>query len=165
MRVLHIYKTYYPVTQGGCEQFIRTLTKYTSAQGCQNRLITLSPFPGKFHADHLEVICFPISFNFSSCPVGFELFTAFKHYAAQADIIHFHFHFPWPFADLLYLMLKLKKPTVVTYQSDIVRQRFSKYLYYPIMKSFLSRVDKIVLRDLKFNNLPRLRQNSNIPLW
>jgi glycosyltransferase involved in cell wall biosynthesis len=142
MRVLHVYKTYYPYSTGGCEQVIRTLTKYTTRLGCQNTLITLGPDSTSTRSDSLDVHYLPTTFEVSSCPVSFK-----------ADIIHFHC--PWPFADLLYLVSMVKKPTIVTYQSDVVRQRFLKHFYHPIMKAFLSRVDKIVLTTDNYLNSSR----------
>lgn len=150
MRVLHVYKTYYPVTTGGCEQVIKTLTKYTSKLGCSNTLLTLSPEANVVRDNNLEVVYFPTTFELSSCPISVQFFTQFKKYATQADIIHCHF--PWPFADVAYLAANLKKPTVVTYHSDIVRQRFLKPLYSPVMKRFLSKVNKIVLTSQNYLN-------------
>lgn len=143
MRVLHIYKTYYPITTGGCEQVIRTLTKYTTQLGCQNTLLTLAPRSNMVRDDSLEVICFPTIFELASCPVSIKFLCHFKRLAKTADILHFHF--PWPFADVAYLLANLQKPTVVTYHSDIVRQKLLKLFYLPVMNRFLSKADRIVL--------------------
>lgn len=143
MRVLHIYKTYYPVTTGGCEQVIRTLTKYTSKLGCQNTLLTLAPESGAVRDNSVEVIYFPTTFELASCPISLKFLIQFKRLAKAADIIHFHF--PWPFADVAYLLANLQKPTVVTYHSDIVRQKLLKLFYLPVMNKFLSKIDRIVL--------------------
>jgi O-antigen biosynthesis rhamnosyltransferase len=145
MRILHIYKSYFPDTVGGCEYTIKTLTKYTTKQGYQNTLLTLG---SQKHTtitqlDHLKVVSFPRQINIASCPMNFPLLTKFQYYANQADLLHFHF--PWPYADIAYLLSKTNKPAIVTYQSDIVRQRFLKQIYKPFMRKFLSRIDKIIV--------------------
>lgn len=167
MQVLHVYKTYYPTSTGGCEQAIKSLTSHTQKLGYQNKLLTLSSKPGMVRTHSLEVISLPITFEIASCPINLKLLTQFKNYVKDADILHFHF--PWPFADLLYLLLATKKPTIVTYQSDIVRQRLLKYIYSPVMKAFLARVDKIVLSSDNYLHSskaiqPYLRKCTVVPL-
>lgn len=55
-----------------------------------------------------------------------------------------HLHYPWPFADLLLLASRSDRPTVMTYHSDIVRQRFLGRLYAPLMWRTLGAMDAIV---------------------
>lgn len=55
-----------------------------------------------------------------------------------------HYHFPWPFADLLHLLIRPKAPAVMTYHSDIVRQRWLGRAYAPLMQSMLKSMDAIV---------------------
>ena len=62
--------------------------------------------------------------------------------AAQADIINYHF--PWPFMDLVHFLSGMNKPSVVTYHSDIIRQKHLLKLYRPLMHRFLSSADRIV---------------------
>ncbi len=46
---------------------------------------------------------------------------ALARLARDVDVVHYHF--PWPFMDLAHFMARVNKPTVVTYHSDIVRQK------------------------------------------
>jgi rhamnosyl/mannosyltransferase len=55
----------------------------------------------------------------------------FSELAAWGDVLHFHF--PWPYADLLNLLPAARRPRVMTYHSDIVRQRFLLRLYAPLI--------------------------------
>jgi rhamnosyl/mannosyltransferase len=56
-----------------------------------------------------------------------------------------HFHFPWPFADVLNLLPAARnKPKVITYHSDIVRQRLLLALYKPLMHYTLGSMDAVV---------------------
>lgn len=46
MKVLHVFKTYYPDTQGGTEQFIHQLATATGQMGVLNTVFTVSSNPG-----------------------------------------------------------------------------------------------------------------------
>jgi glycosyltransferase involved in cell wall biosynthesis len=62
--------------------------------------------------------------------------------ADWADVVHFHF--PWPFADVLHLLGRTKKPTVMTYHSDIVRQKALGAVYGPLMRRTLRSMSAVV---------------------
>ena len=55
-----------------------------------------------------------------------------------------HYHFPWPFADLMHLVVRPKVPTVMTYHSDIVRQRWLGRVYAPLMHRMLGAMSAVV---------------------
>ncbi|MDE5022715.1 glycosyltransferase, partial [Francisella tularensis subsp. holarctica] len=56
--------------------------------------------------------------------------------AKQVDIIHYHV--PYQYADLLQTIGRLKKPYIVTYHSDIIKQKRLMMLYKPLMKRLLN---------------------------
>lgn len=66
----------------------------------------------------------------------------------QPDIIHFHF--PFPLGELSYLLSSLfwkhirQAKTVVTWHSDIIKQKNFLRLYHPFLIAFLQQVDKII---------------------
>jgi rhamnosyl/mannosyltransferase len=62
--------------------------------------------------------------------------------AKKADVIHYHF--PWPFMDVVHFATMVKKPTVVTYHSDIIRQKHLLKLYRPLKWKFLGDMSRIV---------------------
>lgn len=66
----------------------------------------------------------------------------FHQLVRWADVVHYHF--PWPFADVLHFAAGVKKPAILTYHSDIVRQRVLKTLYRPLMRRFLRSMDRII---------------------
>jgi len=71
-----------------------------------------------------------------------KAFAKFSELSEKADIVHYHF--PWPFMDLVHFVVRPRQATVVTYHSDIIRQRTLLKFYKPIMHSFLGDVDHIV---------------------
>jgi rhamnosyl/mannosyltransferase len=146
MNILHIYKSYYPDTLGGCEQVIQTLAKYTYPLGCNNSLLTASKtvrHKTKEAIHGLTTFRYPTTIELASCPISLTMLKDLSQIVSAFDVIHYHF--PWPFADLLHLTNHIKKPSVVTYHSDIVKQKYLKILYRPIMKAFLNKVDRIAV--------------------
>ena len=47
MKVLHVYRTYFPVTQGGLEEVIRQICKNTKELGVESRVFALADDPGE----------------------------------------------------------------------------------------------------------------------
>jgi glycosyltransferase involved in cell wall biosynthesis len=144
MRVLHFYKTYYPDSVGGIEQVIRQLCVGTGHLGVTNQVLSLSrqkdlrPFEFEGHTVRRVPLNFEVASNACSMAAIGEL----ARLAAQSDLVHYHF--PWPFMDLAHFMARVKKPSVVTYHSDIVRQKHLLRLYQPLKHRFLQSVDTIV---------------------
>lgn len=143
-RILHVYRTYFPETQGGLEEAIRQICRSTTALGCENRVFTLgrSPEASVICFPEAEVHRFPSSGEIASCGFSLQAVAGFKKLSQWADLIHYHF--PWPFADLLHLLAQPGKPTCITYHSDIVRQKWLRALYYPLQCYFLGQADRIV---------------------
>lgn len=144
MRILHFYKTYYPDTWGGIEQVIRQLCSGTSQLGAVNQILTLTPQRqgGPLVIDGQRVLRLPQDFEIASTSFSLRAIPALARLAAQADVVHYHF--PWPFMDLAHFMARVKTPSVVTYHSDIIRQKTLLRLYRPLRDRFLHSVDKIV---------------------
>jgi len=144
MNILHVYRTYFPDTQGGLEETIRQICTSTGEYGVESRVFMLSrnPEPPIVKLPEAQVHRFPLTFEIASCGFSLTSVRAFSALVSWADVIHYHF--PWPFADLLHLFTRVKKPALVTYHSDVVRQRGLLYLYRPLMKYFLSKVQRIV---------------------
>ena len=144
MRVLHFYKTYFPDSVGGVEQVIRQMCVGTGRLGITNQVLSLSrdrrlePFDYEGHTVHRA----PLNFEVASNAVSVQAIPKLARMAAEADVVHYHF--PWPFMDLAHFLARIDKPTVVTYHSDIVRQKALLKLYQPLKHRFLESVDTIV---------------------
>ena len=144
MRVLHFYKTYYPDTVGGIEQVIRQMCVGTGRLGVNNTVLSLSreknlqPFEFEGHTVHRV----PLDFELASNACSVAALGALARLAREADVVHYHF--PWPFMDMAHFVSRVRKPSVVTYHSDIVRQKSLLRLYQPLKHRFLRSVDAIV---------------------
>jgi rhamnosyl/mannosyltransferase len=143
MRVLHFYKTYYPDTWGGIEQVIRQLCVGTGRLGVTNEVLTLSRGgPSEIEFEGHTVHRVPLDFEIASTGFSFSAIRKLARLARKADVIHYHF--PWPFMDLAHFMARINKPSVVTYHSDIVRQKNLLRVYGPLKRRFLRSVDTVV---------------------
>ena len=152
MRVLHVFRSYYPDSDGGVERAIDHLIGGTAGHGVSNHVFALSPSPaarpfrwgrGVVHQRrrHLEL---------ASCSISLNTVSFFRRLAAKADVLHYHF--PWPFADALHLLTATSRPALVTYHSDIVRQRMLKHAYAPVMRRFLARMDAVVATSPQYES-------------
>ncbi|MDQ7090195.1 MAG: glycosyltransferase [Methylococcales bacterium] len=144
MRVLHVYRTFFPDTQGGLEEVVRQICKNTVTEGVESRLFCLShhPEPAIIDYDGIKVYRVKTHLEIASCGLSFSALSVFKELVDWADVVHYQF--PWPFADVLHLLARVKKPTVLTYQSDIVRQQGFLKLYRPLKHLFLKQMDALV---------------------
>lgn len=144
MRVLHVYKSYYPDTLGGIEQVIAQLGRGLAALGDESRIYTLSPDPRPAVVERPEgqVHRSRVTAEIASNTVSIQALTEFRRQLRWADVVHYQF--PWPFGDLLHLLWARAKPSVVSYQSDIVRQKWLLRAYTPLMNRFLDSVGMVV---------------------
>jgi rhamnosyl/mannosyltransferase len=144
IKVLHFFKTYYPETMGGIEQVIFQIAEGGNAHGFKSEVLYLS----RRGTARNEVVGHHLThrskLDLQLASTGFSLsaFRDFAELANHADVIHYHF--PWPYMDLVHFASRIQKPTVVSYHSDIVKQKALLKLYQPLMNRFLSSVDRIV---------------------
>lgn len=140
MKVLHVYRTYYPDQPSGIAEAIRQTCLATRPLGVESTIFTLSPRPGQNHpAPEARLVRGRSWAAPASCDLGGpSAFRLFADLAREAEVIHYHY--PWPFGDLLHLAVKPAAPAVLTWHSDIVRQRLFAQLYRPLMDTMLRRV-------------------------
>lgn len=146
IKVLHIYRTYYPDPPGGIPEAIKQICDTTLKRGVESRVFALSPDPTPAVIERTEAqIVRAYSWAApASCDLGgLSALHTFIDTAAWADVLHFHF--PWPFADLLNLLPVARKPKLMTYHSDIIRQRVLSLFYSPLMRYTLRSMDAVVV--------------------
>jgi glycosyltransferase involved in cell wall biosynthesis len=145
INVLHVYRTYFPDPPGGLQEAIRQIAISTKQQGITSRIFALSPkpVPIKLYRPEGEVFRSKSWAAPASCDLGgFSALTDFSGLLRWADVVHYHF--PWPFADFLQLCVRPKVPAVMTYHSDIVRQRVMGKVYAPVRKHMMQSMARIV---------------------
>ncbi len=141
MRILHIYKDYYPVL-GGIENHIKQLAEAQVALGHQVSVLVTS----RDRHTHVEIVNgVRVIFagrltTVSSTPLSVELPLLLRK--EQPDIAHLQF--PYPPGELANYYFGRARATVLSYQSDIVRQTYLRLVYAPFMRRVLARVDTIL---------------------
>lgn len=155
MKILYIYKDYYPVL-GGIENYLRQVAEAMVASGQQVEvLVTSLGRKGQCEViNNVSVMKAGRLVNLASAPISLTLFTKLYRRLlsrqARPDLIHLQF--PYPIGELAWLSSNLllrwpghKRPkTVLSYHSDIVRQRRLLKLYGPFLKLLLRQVDVIL---------------------
>ncbi|MES2636298.1 MAG: glycosyltransferase [Pseudomonadota bacterium] len=145
MNVLNTYRTYYPDPPGGLQEAIRQICLATSSLGVKNTIFTLSPNPkpNVLAMPEATVVRERSWIAPASCDIGgYTAYSTYLSSLSKADIVHY-FH-PWPFADVLNIFKTSDKPAVLTYISDVVRQRVLGALYAPLMWQTLKKMDVII---------------------
>ena len=142
--MLHVYRTYFPETQGGLEEVIRQICLNTRRHGVESRVLCVSRSVSPRVVRRPEAVVYrsKLHVEVASCSVSLQALPMFRRLLKWADVVHYHF--PWPFGDVLHFAAKVRLPAVVTYHSDIVRQRFLAQLYAPLMTRFFKAVERIV---------------------
>jgi glycosyltransferase involved in cell wall biosynthesis len=149
-RIVHVYKDIYPPVQGGIERIISALAGFTADEyeililvASRSRMggrRFLEPGSAAGGPANIQVIEVPSWGRWMSTPLAPGFITALKQ--CKADLIHFHA--PHPTGELAYLLSGLKTPAVVTYHSDVVRQRLAMMAWNPVYQRFLGRMQTIM---------------------
>ncbi|WP_330206506.1 glycosyltransferase family 4 protein [Pseudomonas sp. AM14(2022)] len=144
IKVLHFFKTYYPETMGGIEQVIFQIAQGGIEHGFSSQVLYLSErgaARNEMVGNHLTHRS-KLDLHVASTGFSLSAIKDFAQLAQEADVVHYHF--PWPYMDLVHFATRHGKPSVVSYHSDIVKQKTLLKLYQPLMNRFLSGVDCIV---------------------
>lgn len=162
LRVLHIYRTYFPETQGGGQEVIRQFCLATSSRGVENTVFALAkePDPKDLDLPEAHLRRSKSHFEIASCDFGgIDALLSCRRMASRADILQIYY--PWPFADAMLPFVRQGKPVIVTYISDIVRQRRLDAAYAPLRRYLLGSADAITVTSPAFaNSSPVLRSYS-----
>ena len=144
MRVLHFYKTAVPDSMGGVEQVIDQIARGVNDLGVKTDVLSLTRarVPRTIEIHGYSAHRARLHFEIASTGFSASAVLRFWQLARKADVIHYHF--PWPFMDLVHFLTRVKKPTVLTYHSDIIRQKTLLSLYRPLRNKFLDDVSRIV---------------------
>lgn len=143
--VLHTYRTYFPDPPGGLQEAIRQIATTTKEYGVDNTIFTLSPNPDPsvLFRPEGKVVRSRSWISPASCDLGaLNAFSTFSQLASQSDVLHYFY--PWPFFDILNAIVRPEQPKVLTYISDIVRQRFLGTAYSPLMWKTLKEMKVVV---------------------
>jgi glycosyltransferase involved in cell wall biosynthesis len=147
MKILHVYKDYYPI-HGGIENHIKTLAEAQVQAG--HEVTVLVTNPGKEKPDVLindiRVVRVGRLATIASTPLSLML--PIKLRSLKPDITHLHF--PYPIGEVSQWLVGGKRPFIITYHSDIVKQQAILRFYGPLLRRILANADQILPTSEKY---------------
>lgn len=152
MRITMVNK-YYPPHLGGIEFHLRDLAEALAAREDMHvRAIVANALNERVEEtiNGVEVVRLPRWREYSSTPIVRKMARTLRAEAKGAlapgggrpDL--FHLHFPYPWGEYSWLRARTGVPTVVTYHSDIVRQKAALEFYKPYLRRMLQEVDLVI---------------------
>jgi len=141
LRVLHVYKDYPPVI-GGIENHLRLLAEHQVRHGLDvTVLVTSRDGTTRESVENgVRVVRAARLAELLSTPLSADLFRWMRRLSPDLT----HLQFPYPLGDLAQLICGRSPATVVTYQSDIVRQRVTGWAYRPLIRRLLERASRVI---------------------
>jgi glycosyltransferase involved in cell wall biosynthesis len=161
MRVLYLYKDYFPVL-GGIENHIRQLAVGLRGMGVETQVLVTNTTRRTVQEelDGVPVVKTARLLNLSSAPISLSFYPWLRRLEKQIDIAHAHM--PYPPGELGQLLCGRSRRFVVTYHSDIVRQRVLGALYRPFLWQVLRRADRIAVSNpVYIQDSPFLRVHAD----
>jgi glycosyltransferase involved in cell wall biosynthesis len=151
MNILHIYKDYYPVL-GGIENHVRVLAEAGAARGHDVSVLVTSRdrHTRREELNGVKVIKTSRWINISSAPISPAMFFEARQLADKADAIHLHF--PYPLGEMARLFSGSPAKTIITYHSDIVRQKLLRTVYQPFLWRILRTADRIIATSGRYSD-------------
>ncbi|HRA01236.1 MAG TPA: glycosyltransferase [Thermoflexales bacterium] len=161
MKIVHIYKDYYPIL-GGIENHIRRLAEAQSAAGHTVTVLVTDPVVGNRSSisqmNGVRLVREARQVNVQSAPISMQFAGAVRRETNGADIAHLHA--PYPIGEACNLFFGRAKKTVITWHSDIVRQKTLLRAYAPILRQVIARADCIVPTSMVYaQTSPWLKNN------
>lgn len=147
LRVLHVGK-YYPPHPGGMESHLEALCG--ELKRSLDLEIVVATSNGSRTSEELfdgvKVSRVGKLFNLGSAPFCPQMVCKIR--ASRADLVHIHL--PNPGAILTYLASGHRGRLVITYHSDIVRQKVLSRVFDPILQHALNRADAIIVSSSNY---------------
>lgn len=147
MKVVHVFKDYYPPTTGGIEQHMHVLCGRLARH---MEVTVLVPSRSRSRVeerlDGVTVVRVPELGRYASVPLCPTMPWELRR--VEPDIVHLHF--PNPMGDIAYLFGARRVPLVVSYHADIIRQRALLPLYLPLLSRTFDRAGRIVVSSEEY---------------
>jgi glycosyltransferase involved in cell wall biosynthesis len=147
MRIVHLFKDFYPPITGGIEQHMRLLCAGLASKADVSVLVPSRLLRRTEEAiDGVRVVRTPELGRWLSTPLCPGMASELRR--LSPDLVHLHF--PSPAGDLAYLVSGCRAPVVMTYHADVVRQRPVLWAYRPVFKRLSARVRRIIVSSHEY---------------
>jgi len=143
MRIVHLYKDYFPPVRGGIEQTVSRMARAQAAAGDEITVLTSAHCgrrASEEQIDGVRVLRCAEWGRIASAPLCPGMPGALARLSADV----FHLHYPSPTGEVSWLIVRPRGAMVVTYHSDVVRQAGVMPLYGPFVRAILARAAVIM---------------------
>jgi glycosyltransferase involved in cell wall biosynthesis len=143
MQILHIYKDYPPIL-GGIENHVRLLAEAQAARHHSITVLVTNPAGRRTIVSQeggVRVVRAGRLGTVVSTPLSLAL--PRELWRIRPDVVHLHF--PYPVGEVSQWLLRKGRATVLTYHSDVVRQRSIMRFYRSVLVRVLAWVDAIIV--------------------
>lgn len=144
MRIVHIYKDYFPVL-GGIENHLRLLAESQAARGHDVTVVVAQLKDQKTKMENVHgvrLVKLRRQLNVQSAPISAQFATRVRDETREADIAHLHA--PYPIGEACNLWFGRAKKTIISWHSDIVRQKTLLRVYAPVLRRVVASADRII---------------------
>ena len=148
LNILHLYKDYHPIL-GGIENHIKTLAELEAGLGHHVTVVVTNPssplragpthLPSRETLNGVHLVRTWRLATVASTPLTGGFLTELPR--LNPDITHLHF--PYPVGEVSQLLAG-KRPYIITYHSDVVRQQNILRFYRPLMRRVLHGAARIL---------------------
>ena len=156
MHILHVYKDYPPVI-GGIENHVKLLAEELAAQGLEVTVLVT-------HASHrtkveevngVRVIRAARIVKVGSTPLSAQLLLWLRRLSPDIS----HLHFPYPPGEVGQFFWGRSRKLIITYHSDVIRQRVMLWLYRCLLLRILGKTDRIIVTSPNYMESSRYLQS------
>ena len=146
LRILEVNKAYHPHIGG-----IETLVKQYSEElgtvcGAEVRTLVCRDGRGRTLRENINGVELTRAGSLGTyfkCPLSLSFVRLFRKMAKKADVVHIHL--PFPLADAAAMLSGYKGRIVVSWHSDVVKQKKLMLIYKPFMRWLLRRADAVIV--------------------
>ncbi|VAW41319.1 hypothetical protein MNBD_CHLOROFLEXI01-3227 [hydrothermal vent metagenome] len=142
LSIVHVYKDYWPVV-GGIENHIKDLAEAEAALGHDVTVLVTNPGGqrGREWLNGVQVIRAARLATVASTPLSLALPVLLAN--LQPDVTHVHF--PYPLGEVSQWLLSRKRPYLIGYHSDVVKQQRILRFYNPLLRRVLAGAGQILV--------------------
>ena len=138
LRILEVNKAYYPHI-GGIETIIRQYSEELGRlDGVEVKALVCRDGRGRTIREKMCGVDITRAGSFGTyfkCPISLSFIRYLRKMSKKADIVHIHV--PFPLADAALMLSGFKGKVVVSWHSDIVKQKKLMLFYKPFMRYLL----------------------------
>ena len=147
MKILHIYKDYFPVL-GGIENYMKVLAEAQAAASHQVIVAVCDPTIAT-HVEEINGVKVVKSGRWATvASMPLSLGHPVTIARLKPDVVHVHS--PYPLGEVSAWLLKPRAPLVITHHSDVVRQQGWLRLYKPLLRRVLHHADRIIATSPRY---------------